>query len=50
MREARAEKETIHMKTTETNDKAAAGAEQGANVASEKPASKKGTSKKKGAP
>ena len=40
-REARAEKETIQMKTEQTNDKAATVAEQGAHVAPEKPASKK---------
>jgi hypothetical protein len=50
MREARVEKETIHMKTEDTTDKAATAAEQGANVAPEKPASKKGATKKKGAP
>ena len=38
------------MKTEQTSEKAATGAEQGANVASEKPASKKGGSKKNGAP
>jgi hypothetical protein len=38
MREARAEKETIHMKNEEISDKAATVAEQGANVAPEKPA------------
>jgi hypothetical protein len=50
MREARAEKETIHMKNEETPDKAATGAEQGANVASEKPASKKSATKKQSPP
>ena len=50
VREARAEKETIQMKTEETSDKAATVAEQGAHVAPEKPASKKGASRKKGAP
>jgi Protein of unknown function (DUF3489) len=50
MREARAEKETIHMRNEETSNNAATVAEQGANVAPEQPASKKGPSKKKGAP
>lgn len=52
MREASAEKETIHMKTEQATDTAATITEQGANVAPEKPASKKGASKpasKKGA-
>jgi hypothetical protein len=49
-REACAEKETIHMKTDETTDNAATVAGQGANVAPEKPASKKRATKKKGAP
>jgi hypothetical protein len=40
----------IHMTNLETNDKAAAAAEQGAHVAPEKAFSKKGASKKKGAP
>ena len=38
------------MKNEQTSDTAANVAEQGANVAPEKPASKKGASKKKGAP
>jgi hypothetical protein len=50
MREARAEKETIHVKTEQTTTTTANVAEQGANVAPEKPASKKSASKKKGAP
>jgi hypothetical protein len=41
MREARAEKATIHMKTEETSDKAAAVAEQGAH-GPEQPTSGKG--------
>jgi hypothetical protein len=49
-RETRAEKETIHMRNEETSDKAATVAERGANFAPEKPASKKGASKKTGAP
>jgi hypothetical protein len=40
----------IQMTNTETNDKAATVAEQGAHVAPEKAPSKKGASKKKGAP
>jgi hypothetical protein len=40
----------IYMTNAETNDKAAAVAEQGAHVAPEKPSSKKGAGKKKGAP
>jgi hypothetical protein len=47
---ARAEKGTIHMKNEETSDTAATVAEQGANVAPEKAASKKATNKKKGVP
>ncbi len=39
-----------HGKTEETNDKTATVAEQDANVAPEKPASKRGATKKKGAP
>jgi hypothetical protein len=49
MRQPGAEKRKINMTNAETNDKAAV-AEQGATVAPEKVASKKGASRKKGVP